>query len=98
MPETNVIFHPEASQEYLATYLWYYEKGIHLAESFEREVDRSIRLIVESPKRWPIYLKKIRRVLVRRFPYLLMYSVQGQTINIIAVAHAHRKPGYWRKR
>ena len=98
MDGINVLLHPDAMEEYIASYAWYHERGPHLAEAFEHEIERAIRLIVEAPERWPLYLGKHRRVLVRRFPYSLVYTIIKGDIFILAVAHGHRRPGYWRKR
>lgn len=68
MAKINVSFHTEAMEEYIASYAWYFEKGEHLGEAFEHEIERTIRLIIEAPERWPVYEKRFRRVLVRRFP------------------------------
>jgi plasmid stabilization system protein ParE len=95
----DVAFHPEALEEYLVSYGWYFERGVHLGAAFEAEVERSVRLISESPRRWPVYREKFRRVLVRRFPYSLIYEIKERgPVVVLAVAHGHRRPGYWRKR
>ncbi|MBI5632224.1 MAG: type II toxin-antitoxin system RelE/ParE family toxin [Nitrospirae bacterium] len=94
----DIVFHPAALEEYLASYGWYYERGMHLAAAFEAEVERSVKFISESPERWPVYREKFRRVLVRRFPYSLIYEIKDRGPVVLAVAHGHRKPGYWRKR
>lgn len=39
-----------------------------------------------------------RYVLVRHFPYLVVYTVAGREVAIVAVAHTARRPGYWRDR
>ncbi|MBI4691403.1 MAG: type II toxin-antitoxin system RelE/ParE family toxin [Nitrospirae bacterium] len=98
MEPINVSFHPDAMQEYIASYVWYFEKGAHLAHSFEQEIERVIRLIVESPERWPIYEIKYRKILVRRFPYSVIYEIRDTSLVVMAVAHGHRKPGYWKNR
>lgn len=69
----DLAFHPGAAEEYIAAYMWYCERGIHLGAAFEAEIDRAVRLISEFPKRWPIYEKKYRRLLARKFPYSLIY-------------------------
>ena len=98
MNEIEIFFHPEAMEEYVASYAWYYERGAHLAEAFEYETERALRLIVDAPERWPTYAGRYRRMLVRRFPFSLVYASTETKPAIIAVAHGHRKPGYWRKR
>jgi hypothetical protein len=35
---------------------------------------------------------------LKRFPFGVIYSVEGQDVIVIAVAHLHRKPGYWTSR
>lgn len=40
----------------------------------------------------------VRRVVLKRFPYKLLYSVETDHLYVIAVAHQHRKPGYWHDR
>lgn len=98
MSRINVLLHPAATDEYIASYIWYNERGHHLAAAFGHEIERAIRLIVEAPKRWPIYMGKYRRVLVRRFPFSLIYTIKERDIFILAVAHGHRRPGYWKNR
>jgi hypothetical protein len=39
-----------------------------------------------------------RRHRVRRFPYLVFYAVAPEEIRVVAIAHAKRRPGYWRDR
>lgn len=35
---------------------------------------------------------------MRRFPYLIHFRVQGDTIQVVAIAHGKRRPGYWQIR
>ncbi len=47
--------------------------------------------------KWPDDAR-YRRIVVRRFPYLVFFEVRGETVEVVAVAHASREPGYWRAR
>ena len=49
---------------------------------------------------WPVLDHQIRRCLVHRFPYGVIYSVDEQRsrVLILAVMHLHRQPGYWSDR
>lgn len=98
MDRNKVPFHPEATDEYVASYAWYYERGPHLAVAFEHEIERTLRLIVDTPERWPRYIGNYRKILVKRFPFSLVYINNQSGPVVIAVAHGHRKPGYWKKR
>lgn len=98
MGRVEISFHPEAMAEYIASYAWYYERGHHLAEAFEHEIERALRLISESPERWPVYMGKYRRIMVRRFPFSVIYMENDRAIFVVAVAHGHRRPGFWKER
>jgi len=49
---------------------------------------------------WPVLDHQIRRCLVHRFPYGVIYSIDEQKseLLILAVMHLHRQPGYWSDR
>jgi plasmid stabilization system protein ParE len=65
---------------------------------FLDEAERAERLIAEFPNASPKIGRLLRRCLFRRFPYQLVYRVEGPVIRIYAVAHLSRKPRYWRDR
>ena len=95
-----VEFHPEAVAEARAARLWYSERSTVAAEAFLAELDEAIRQASESPTRWSRYEAGTRRLLFRRFPFMLVYRSFGQAdaVQVVAVAHARRKPGYWKSR
>ena len=90
--------HPEAVLEAQAAYKWYHDRNDTAAEAFLAELDRAVELISESPMRWPIYLHGTRHFLLHRFPFGVVYRELGETLQIVAVAHGRRKPGYWKGR
>ena len=99
MPASTARLHDDASKEYDAAFDWYLERSDDAALGFDAEVNRAIGLIVESPQRWPIGPHGTRRFLLRRFPFFLIYRERTPVeIQIVAVAHTSRKPGYWKHR
>ncbi len=94
----SVVFHPGARDEYCAAYQWYAVIGTEVARAFEEEVERALGLIREAPNRWPRFGTRHRRLVLWRFPYSLVYIPKATCIWIAAVAHASRRPGYWRSR
>jgi plasmid stabilization system protein ParE len=54
--------------------------------------------IAAEPERWPEHLAGTRRLILDRFPYLVIYQIRASSIRIIAIAHARRREGYWRWR
>ena len=98
MPQFAVEFHLLAADEAEAAERWYRERHEIASARFQRELDRAVDLIAERPKTGSPYLRSTRRVLLRRFPFFVVYRVRGDNVQIVAVAHARRRPGYWRTR
>lgn len=94
----KVELHPQAEEDYLAAYAWYSERSETAARAFLRDMDRAILRISEAPERWPTYDSLTRHFLLARFPFSVVYRVAQQAVEVIAVAHHKRKPGYWRPR
>jgi plasmid stabilization system protein ParE len=66
-----------------------------LGDSFRDEVQTAIERIVRYPLAWAIERDDIRRCLLHRFPYKILYTIELDHIFIVAVAHQHRRPDYW---
>ena len=102
MPERfglgEVYLDEEAEAEYLEAFSGYASESPTLADGFERDVARSIALIVQHPKGSPVVRRGIRRRVLHRFKYSLFYAIEPDRIRIVAVAHQHRRPRYWTKR
>jgi plasmid stabilization system protein ParE len=94
----QVFFHPEAVAEAQAAHRWYRECSGQAAAAFLGELDDAIAAVAESPERWPEYAGGTRRYLLKRFPFLLVYRVKNGDVQVLAVAHGRRRPGYWRNR
>jgi len=95
----RIEFHEEAGTEYDAAFDWYFQRSPDAAVKFDSEVERAIEEILKTPQRWAIGPYGTRRFLLRRFPFILIYRERASgNIQIIAVAHASRKPGFWKKR
>lgn len=69
-----------------------------LGHEFLREVFAAIDRIQDFPDAWQPFHMGARRCLVRRFPYGVIYKRIDDLILIIAIAHLHRRPGYWAHR
>lgn len=91
----EVRFDVSARHEFLEAAGYYESESPGLGADFIQEIERSIQLIVEHPEADPIIAGTVRRRLVRRFPYALLYSVRPMVIRILAVMHLKRRPMYW---
>jgi hypothetical protein len=61
-------------------------------------VNTPLQRIVDFPEAWPELKGGIRRCMVRRFPFGVVYAVRGEDMVLLAVMHLHRRPGYWMDR
>jgi plasmid stabilization system protein ParE len=88
----------EALLEAEAAARWYAERSPSAALAFSDEIDIAEEAIVQSPEAWPAHDHGTRRYLLRRFPYSVVYRVESTRVLLVAVAHAKRRPGYWKSR
>ena len=91
----RVIFTRIARQELEDAVRFYELEYSGLGRRFKEEVRKAALRIAEYPKAWSIERGEVRKCLLHRFPYKLLYSVEEDHILVIAVAHQHRKPAYW---
>jgi plasmid stabilization system protein ParE len=98
MPGASVAVHPAAHTELQGAYSWYLERNPAAAVAFLEEIDHAIEAISENPNRWPFYVEGTRRLVLRRFPFSVVYRELASTIMVVAFAHGRRRPGYWRNR
>jgi len=94
----NCSFHPEAHAELLRATAYYDDLAEGLGIDFAAEVHDAIQRIVDLPHAWPEIRSGIRRCMVRRFPFGIVYAPAGEDIVVLAVMHLHRRPGYWANR
>ena len=91
----RVVFTRIATQELEDAVRFYELEYVGLGRRFKEEVRKTALRVAEYPKAWTIERGEVRKCLLHKFPYKLMYSVEEDHILIIAVAHQHRKPDYW---
>jgi len=89
---------PAAHADLKAAYDWYFGHNPEAAASFMREIDAAVLAISRGPLMWASYIEGTRRYVLRRFPFSIVYRIEGSTIRVIAFAHGRRRPGYWRRR
>ncbi len=100
---TPVRFDSEAEAELRAAISWYERERAGLGDEFWSEVQHTLSLIGEHGEiGGPITRVRVRgiarRLPVRRFPYFVVYRERAEFVEIVAVAHQSRRPGYWRSR
>src|SRR5664280_264014 len=87
-----------AQQELNDAVDWYNEQADGLGNEFLDELDRAIRRAVAYPQSCTEVESGLRRCIMARFPYGLIYGLEKDKIIVVAVAHLHRNPRYWAER
>ncbi len=94
----SVRFYPDAELELTDARQWYALKKEGLDAEFMLCIDEALSIIVQNPFLFPLSLKKTRKTLVRKFPYIIYYAVGAEEIVIVAVFHTKRDPKHWQRR
>jgi len=94
----TIKYHSEAREEFFATSEYYEEQVVGLGDEFIQEVEKVLDVIKQYPSVGTPITSTERRFLVSRFPYGIIYSVEGDLIKIFAVMDLRRKPNYWKSR
>ena len=94
----SVEFHPEAQDEFISAAQFYERETEGLGLDFVTTVQHAYERLPEFPASGAPFGRRLRRLLVPKFPYGLLYRVEPERIYIIAVMHLNRRPGYWRSR
>ncbi len=91
-------FHAEARAEAKAAFDYYWEESRSAALNFNLGWRSAYSKLRKFPRLYAQYLHGARRILLNRYPYFVVFRELSHEIQIIAVAHARRRPGYWKKR
>ena len=91
----KIIFDDLAKAEYEDAVEYYDIELPGLGIRFKNEIKRALRTIKKFPKIGMIEEGDIRRYILHKFPFKILYSFEKDYIYIIAVAHTHREPMYW---
>lgn len=94
-----VIFTPPARTELIDAQDWYESEAAGLGRRFRAAVDAVIDRMSANPRQFPLIHKNVRRALLRRFPYALMFVLEAdETLTIIGCFHGSRDPMNWQQR
>ena len=94
----RVRFMPQAGDEVVQATAYYLDQSSTVADEYLADIADATDLLLRFPHAGSPVAGKARRLILKTFPYQLIYRVEGEEIRIYAVAHLKRKPGYWRTR
>ena len=92
---TRISFHRLAERELSDAALFYESESPGLGGIFLDEIDRLIEAIAKNPNEGIKIRGHVRRRILRKFPYGILYSAKAEGIRILAIMHLKRKPTYW---
>ena len=92
------LFHPDAEIEFKDAIEYYESCQNRLGYEFALEVYETVNRVIANPNAWQVINENMRRTLVNRFPYGIIYAIRNNEILILAVMHLNRKPNYWERR
>ncbi len=95
---TGYRFLPPAEEEMTEASVFYEAASVGLGSDFLDDVQRVVDGLREHPGSGIAVVQGLRRALLHRFPFSLIYSIETDAILIVAVAHQRRRPDYWRDR
>lgn len=88
---------PQAIADFTRALRYYNEQNPAVAERFDESVAEAIEVIQRDPLVWAKFDRQHRRYSVRGFPYSVFYRTTRDTIEVVAIAHAKRRPNYWKE-
>ena len=87
-------FHRLAERELNEAAQYYDSECLGLGAAFLNEVERCVRDVLDHPEAGSVLVGAVRRRLIRRFPYAVLYSMKPTGIRILAVMNLRRRPMY----
>ena len=94
----TVITHAQAEAEFEAAVAYYESCEPRLGAQFRNEMAKTIEWIIANPEILRVRRRGYRRFNMHKFPYYIAYVFRSDALWIVAIAHSHRRPGYWRDR
>jgi plasmid stabilization system protein ParE len=88
----------EAIAEFNEAVDWYAGRSRDAAVGFIDAVEGVIARIVDSPQRFPRTYASCRYASMPPYPFQVVFLEEGERLIVVAIAHAKRRPGYWRRR
>ena len=86
----QILFRPQARAEVLEAQAWYESRAVGLGLEFARAVDAAVASAARNPEAFGLIASSCRRVLLRKFPFSLVYHVRNGEFLVLAVFH-HRR-------
>ena len=94
----NIYFHPAAKLEASEAVIFYEQRVAGLGGRFITSIENAVNVVRSNPLHFRKIEGGLRKYKIPHFPYGIIFRARHDFIEIIAVMHLHRKPGYWENR
>ena len=94
----KIDFLDAAKSEFEDAVDYYDEQRFGLGLEFEEELEQALERIDHYPEAWSPLSSRVRRCVLNRFPYSVIYEIRSEIIIIVAIQHHHKEPESWRSR
>jgi toxin ParE1/3/4 len=94
----RLVLAQEAERDALEAFEFYEARREGLGERFRDHVGVALGKVQASPEVAPVVYRDLRRRLVERFPYAILYRVYPGIVFVVAIMHAKQSPGVWKRR
>ena len=91
----KVVLRPEAARELFDAKAWYEERALGLGFEFARAADVAVESALRNPLGHLCIEAEFRRVLFRKFPYMLIYLPNPTELLVVSFFHQNREPYTW---
>lgn len=90
----QLIFREEVREEIASAYNWYENQRVGLGDEFLEEIDKALKLLKTNPQHYTFIYKTRRRLVIKRFPYKIIYEIFNTEVVIFALKHIKQKPQF----
>jgi toxin ParE1/3/4 len=94
----NIELRSKAVKEIEEAWRWYEDRRERLGDEFVLCVEESLEKISNNPQLYPVIHNRIRRAMIQRFPYGILYFIEKDEIIVVGVFHSSRNPKQWKNR
>ena len=91
----QLVVRPEAESERLYAQAWYEARSPGLGFDLARAVDAAVAAALRMPQAYPRIEGEFRHIILRRFPYSVIYLPSPTELVVVSCFHHRRKPGSW---
>lgn len=94
----KLVVQPEAEADIVSAAVWYDRRSKLVRQKFLQTLEATLAAIEQNPNSYQRIRGEVRRVMLRGFPYALLYVASGQDVNVLACFHCSRSPRRWQDR